>query len=118
MESCKDALTPMRIGVKYTKIGSDVFSYVSLYKSFIGALLHVTITHPEISFVVHKLSQFMQCPLKSHWVACKRILRYLHGTSDYGLYFMAQGKLELTGYTNADWASNVDDRTSTGGYCI
>lgn len=56
--------------------------------------------------------------MKSHWVACKQILRYLHGTSDYGLYFMAKGKLELTGYTDADWTSNVDDRTSSRGYCI
>ena len=31
---------------------------------------------------------------------------------------MAKGKLELTGYTDADWASNVDDRTSTRRYCI
>ncbi|KAH9650127.1 retrovirus-related pol polyprotein from transposon RE1 [Citrus sinensis] len=79
MESCKDPPTPC-----------NVFSDVSHYRSVIGALLYVTITRPKISFVVHKLSQFMQCPLKSHWVACKRILRYLHGTSDYGLYFMAQ----------------------------
>lgn len=118
MESRKDAPTPMSTGVKYSKMGSEVFSDVSLYRSVIGALLYVTITSPEISFAVHKLSQFMQCPLKSHWLACKRILRYLRGTNDYGLYFTTQGKLELTGYTDADWASNVNDMTSTGGFCI
>lgn len=59
MESCKDAPTSMSIEVKYTKMVSDVFSDVSLYRSVIGALLYVTITRSEISFVVHKPSQFM-----------------------------------------------------------
>lgn len=66
----------------------------------------------------YRILLFMQCPLKSHWLACKRILRYLHGISGYGLYFMAQGKLELTSYIDVDWASNAYDRTSIRGYCI
>lgn len=79
----------MSTGMKYSKTGSDVFSDITLYRSVMEALIYVTITRPKISFAVCKLSQFMQWPLKLHWLACKRILRYLHGTSDYGLYFMA-----------------------------
>lgn len=86
--------------------------------SVLGALLYVIITRLEISFTIYKVKQFMQCPLKSHWLACKRILRYLYGISGYGLYFMAQGKLELASYIDADWASNADDRTSIRGYYI
>ena len=54
---------------------------------------------------------------KEHWVAVKRIFRYLHGTSKICLYF-GDAKPVLAGYTDADMAGDVDSRKSTSGYLI
>ncbi|KAL5738223.1 hypothetical protein ACOSP7_030984 [Xanthoceras sorbifolium] len=68
----------------------------TVYKSTIGALQYLTYTRPNISYIVNKLSQFLVSPKQTHWMACKR----------------------LEGYSDADWASSVDDRRSTSGSCV
>ncbi|RVW54498.1 putative mitochondrial protein [Vitis vinifera] len=62
--------------------------------------------------------QFMQNPLESHWKAVKRILRYLSGTLDYGLHLRRSSQLNLVGFCDADWATDLDDKRSTSGYCV
>ena len=62
-------------------------------------------------------SIIMSKPSKDHWMGVKRVLRYLKGTLKYGLKFSAQEeKPELFGYTDADWAGDVDTRRSTSSY--
>ena len=46
-------------------------------------------------------------------MAVKRIMRYLKGTDDFGLYYRRSEKFELNAYTDADWGGNIDDRKST-----
>ena len=46
----------------------------------------------------------------------KRILRYLNGTSNLGLVYDNKKGKDLTGYSDADWAGDIDDRKSTSGY--
>ena len=60
----------------------------------------------------------MQNPLQSHWLGCKKILRYLQETTNYGIYYTTKGRMTLTDYTDADWTNNIDDKKSTRGYCI
>ena len=48
-------------------------------------------------------------------MAMKRIMRYLKGTDDFGLYYKRTEKFQLRAYTNADWGGNIDDRKSTSG---
>lgn len=45
----------------------------------------------------------------------KRIMRYLKGTQDYGLWYKKGGIFELKSFTNVEWASSIDDRKSTSG---
>ena len=40
----------------------------------------------------------------------KRIMIYLKGIEEYGLYYKKNEKFELRAYTDADWAGNIDDR--------
>jgi hypothetical protein len=60
----------------------------------------------------------MSAPTIVHWAAVKWILRYLHDTIDFGLCFTRSGSSLLSVYSNAVWASNLDDRRSTGGFVI
>ena len=60
----------------------------------------------------------MQQPSTLHWSAVKRLLRYLKGTLNHGLFFRKHSPLCLHAFADADWAGNLDDRTSTSGYII
>ncbi|KAE8669454.1 WAT1-related protein [Hibiscus syriacus] len=82
------------------------------------ALQYVVITRPDIAFAVNRVCQFMQSPCDIHLQAVKRILRYLQATVDFGLRFLASSRLSLTGFADANWGSDADDRRSTSGYCI
>eukprot|EP00253_Pinus_taeda_P027081 PITA_27081 len=65
----------------------------------------------------------MQTPLASNWrkedatsgEASKHVLRYLRGTSQYGLWYRWIEGVKLQGFTDADWAGNPSDRKSTSG---
>ncbi|KAM6582045.1 hypothetical protein CsatB_009047 [Cannabis sativa] len=118
MQGAKSSNTPMTSGLKLSHFGSDHVLDSTLYRSVVGALQYATITRPDIAFSVNKVSQFMQNPLESHWIAVKRILRYLAGTLDYGLHLQRSTNYDITAFCDADWASDPDDRRSTTGYCV
>ncbi|MCI18192.1 retrovirus-related pol polyprotein from transposon TNT 1-94 [Trifolium medium] len=113
--------TPMQSTCKLSKTGSSALSDPFMYRSVVGALQYATITRPEISYSVNKVCQFMSHPLESHWVAVKRILRYLKGTLHHGLHLspaLPSTVPVLKAFCDADWASDPDDRRSTSGAAI
>jgi hypothetical protein len=60
----------------------------------------------------------MHDPREPHLTAMKRILRYLHGTPDFGLLLCRSSSSNLVVYTDADWAGCPDTRRSTSGYAV
>ncbi|KAF5460890.1 hypothetical protein F2P56_020726 [Juglans regia] len=86
------------------------------FRNVIGALQYLSLTRPDISFVVNKLSQFMHKPTTTHWTAAKRLLRYLKHTIFHRIHIRKNSLSTLTTYTDAYWAGNFDDRTSTSAY--
>ena len=106
----------MSTSTKSRKEGGKAFSDNTLYKSVIGGLQYATLTRPEITYAVNTLSQYLEAPKQTHWEGCKRILKYLKGTLNYGLHFTPKRKPGLMYFTDADWASDQDDRRSIGGY--
>jgi len=84
----------------------------------VGALQYLTFTRPDICFAVNRVCQYMHAPTDFHWVAVKRILRYLKGTASYGFHITRGTSFALHGFTDADWAGSIDDRKSTGGYLV
>ncbi|XP_057774764.1 uncharacterized mitochondrial protein AtMg00810-like [Salvia miltiorrhiza] len=103
---------------KLTKTEGLPFSDPTLYRSTIGALQYLTLTRPDIAFSVNKLTQFLAYPTDLHWLTCKRVLRYLKGTSTLALQFTPSSHLRLVGFSDTDYASCPDDRRSTGGHCV
>ncbi|KAG4035221.1 hypothetical protein PC123_g28655 [Phytophthora cactorum] len=58
----------------------------------------------------------MENPQEEHWVAVKRIFRYLQGTKTHGICFKPGDNIDFRGYSDADWAGDLADRKSTSGY--
>ena len=54
-------------------------------------------------------------PTKIFWKAGKHVLRYLKGTSEYGLWYRQTDEVKLHGFMDEDWASSPTDRKSTSG---
>lgn len=90
----------------------------TLFRQIVGSLFYLTITRPDISFSVGVVSQFMDKPCESHLIAAKRILRYIKGTLNFGLLYQQHTPFLLTGFVDADWAGDLNDRRSTTGYCF
>ena len=57
-------------------------------------------------------------PRQVHLITVKHMLKYLEGTIDYGLEYVADCKFGLVGYTDSDWAGSVTDQKSTSGCCF
>eukprot|EP00253_Pinus_taeda_P027671 PITA_27671 len=62
-----------------------------------------------------ELSQTMFKPNKLFWKVGKHVLRYLRGTSGYGLWYIQEDEVKLCGSTDADWARSPRDRKRTSG---
>ncbi|KAF1318445.1 Integrase catalytic core protein, partial [Globisporangium splendens] len=89
------------------------------YRSAVGCLMYLMVaTRPDLAAAVGVLSQFASDPCPTHWQALKRVLRYLNGTQTHGITFSANTSGELIGYSDADWAGDIDSRRSTSGYAF
>ncbi|XP_050896227.1 uncharacterized mitochondrial protein AtMg00810-like [Lathyrus oleraceus] len=86
------------------------------YQRFVGKLIYLSHTRPDIAFSVSVVSQFMHSPFEEHLEAVYRILRYLKGNPRKILFFKTSEK-NVSIFTDVDWAGSVTDRRSTSGYC-
>ena len=118
MSECKPVKTPMDPGNHLVKATEDMEALdQQSYQSLVGSLMYLaTCTRPDIAFAVGTLARFSSKPNSTHWVAAKRTLRYLRGTSNHGIIFKGDESWSCVGYSDADWAGNKDDRKSTSGY--
>lgn len=73
------------------------------YKRFVGRLIYLSYTRPDIAYVVSVFIQFMHSPSKEHMEAENRILRYLNTSPGRGLLCAKRSELKSVGYTDADW---------------
>ena len=117
LDSRKHASTPMSSSTKLNVDSSGVEVSPTLYRSIIGNLLYLMASRSDIAFSVGVCARYQAALKESHLIVVKRIIRYVNGTPDYGLWYSKDSNACLAGYSNADWAGSVDDRKSTsGGY--
>lgn len=118
MSDSKSISTPFDMGTVLSKSTDD--SGVEFpYRQACGSLMYAaTVTRPDISFAVGEISRYMQNPNQEHVNAVKRILRYLNHTKSTGIMYGQQNnnEMSLIGYTDADYARDIDSRRLTTGY--
>ncbi|GJQ95127.1 putative ribonuclease H-like domain-containing protein [Tanacetum coccineum] len=111
----KTASTPMETHKPLLKDtdGEDVDE--NLYRSMIGSLMYLTSSRPDIMFAVCACARYQVNPKVSHFLAVKRIFRYLKGQPKLGFWYPKDSPFDLVAYTDSDYARASLDRKSTTG---
>nr|XP_016449977.1 PREDICTED: uncharacterized mitochondrial protein AtMg00810-like [Nicotiana tabacum] len=120
LASAKPTATPLEFNHKLTSIEfdkqiPDVRSTVDKeledkggYQRLVGRLLYLTMTRPDIAFVVQVLSQYMHVPKVSHMEAAQRVVRYIKTAPGLGLFMLAKVSKSLFAYCDSDWGACVE----------
>ncbi|KAM5549490.1 putative mitochondrial protein, partial [Rosa sericea] len=118
LESKKVVNNPMSTTTKLSEDPNGKSIDSTLYRSMIGSLLYLTASRPDISYSVGVCARFQANPKESHLEAVKRIIRYISGTVNCGIFYTFDTNVEIVGYSDADWGGNLKDRKSTSGGCF
>ncbi|XP_068647981.1 uncharacterized mitochondrial protein AtMg00810-like [Aristolochia californica] len=116
--ACKPTLVPMDPKLHLTATDGDLLPDITHYRRLVGKLLYLTLSRPDITFAIHKLTQFVAQPRLPHLQAVHHLLPYLKTSPGQGLLFSSTSSLQVRAYSDADWESCLDSRQSTIGFCI
>ncbi|RVW47390.1 Retrovirus-related Pol polyprotein from transposon RE1 [Vitis vinifera] len=117
MEEAKVMKTPMSSSIKLDMDEKSKSIDSTMYRSIIGCLLYLTASRPDIMYSVCLCARFQSCPKESHLSAVKRILRYLKGTMNIGLWYPKADNFKLIGFSDAVLSGCKVERKSTSGTC-
>ncbi|XP_013739165.1 uncharacterized mitochondrial protein AtMg00810-like [Brassica napus] len=118
MKDFKPLATPVDLNLKLMADVGERVPDPTQYCRLAGALQYLAVTRPDISYAVHQICLYMHDPRLPHLHALKRIIRYLQGTSGFGLQLLKGRIDELVAYSDVDWAGFPDTRRSTSGCCV
>jgi hypothetical protein len=115
LEQCKPVATPMEPGRKLQPAAeNEPRCDQGIYQQLTGKLMWAMIvTRPDICFVVGRLSQFNMDPTEQHWIAAKRVLRYLSSTRKFTIHYVKNGN-GLRGYSDSDYAEDHTRKSTSG----
>jgi len=118
MDESNAVKNPIVPGTKLTKDENGEKVDETMFKQLVGSLMYLTVTRPDLMYGVCLISRFMSNPRMSHWLAAKRILRYLKGTVELGIFYRRRKNrsLKLMAFTDSDYAGDLNDRRSTSGF--
>ena len=73
-----------------------------LYRSMIGSLLYVTASRLDVMQAIGQVGRFEEAPKESHIISIKRIIQYLKGTEEYGLWYPKGNNIIIQAFIDAD----------------
>ncbi|XP_047156314.1 uncharacterized mitochondrial protein AtMg00810-like [Vigna umbellata] len=114
MIKCNDARSPLEVNIKLRIDETEEGVNEKTYKQIVRSLRFLCNSRPNLMFSVGLISRFMGNPKKSHMSAAKRVLRYIKGTTSYGILFpygMEKNELKLVGYADSDYGDQVERKT-------
>eukprot|EP00253_Pinus_taeda_P030156 PITA_30156 len=104
------------LGMEVWQKDGELFVSQGKYANEILKRFHMEKCKPmQTPLAVNQLSQAMVQPTKMFWKVTKHVLRYLRGTSQYGLWYRWTEGVKLQGFIDADWVGSPSDRKSTSG---
>ena len=80
--------------------------------------MYLMYTRGKITFYVNMLSRFMHCPSSHHLGGAKRILQYIYGTINFGIYYHKVKDFNLVRYWDSDWARSCYNGKSITRYVL
>lgn len=118
MFEAKPAATPIDTHVNLTLAENSENEQNCPFREAIGNLMFLAIvSRPDLAYAVGYVSRFLSRYSHEHWQAVKRILRYLKSTTRVGIVYRGNhNNFLLTGYSDSDYAGDLDTRRSTTGY--
>jgi hypothetical protein len=116
MSESKPVNSPIVPGFKINRDVNGAAVDDTYFKQIVGSLMYLTTTRPDIMFSVSLISRYMSKPTELHLQAAKRILRYLKGTTSYGIFYKKGGETDLLAFTDSDYAGDEEDSKSTSCY--
>eukprot|EP00261_Vitis_vinifera_P031906 XP_019073149.1 PREDICTED: uncharacterized protein LOC109121912 [Vitis vinifera] len=109
MKDCNPVNTPSEFGMKLNKNNGGKKVDDTFYKQIVGSLMYLMATRPDIMHVVSVISRYMECPTEIHFLAAKRIFRYLQGTKEFGLFYKNGENPDLFGFIDSDYVGDLND---------
>ncbi|XP_026450785.1 uncharacterized protein LOC113350896 [Papaver somniferum] len=107
---------PLEQQLKLRSTDGSPLSDPTPYRCLIGHLIYLIVTHPDISYAVNNLSQFMKSPHTTHINAANRVLLYRKKSIGKGLFLFDSSSLHITGFSGSDWERCPTSRRSTSEY--
>jgi hypothetical protein len=113
MAELKSVSTPMSTTVALDPDENGKVVDQREYRSMIGSLLYLTVTRPNIQFVVCLCTHFQASPCSSHRTAVRWIFRYLKHTHEFKVWYSASSSFDFVGFFDANFMGCEIDRKST-----
>ncbi|KAL3721934.1 hypothetical protein ACJRO7_034306 [Eucalyptus globulus] len=126
LSGCRPTVIPIEQNIRLTTADhtgetsqdDPILQDPTSYQKLVGKLIYLTMTKPDISYVVQNLSQFMHKPKESHMNAALKVVKYLKGCPGLMILLSRRCNMEMTAYCDADYATCPMSRRSITGFCI
>lgn len=82
----KLASTLLKPNHNLAKVSGPLCVQADHYRCLVGKLIYLSIIRPDITYIVHVLTQFMRTPRIEHWDTTLWVVRFLKGIPSQGIF--------------------------------